>query len=251
MHITYPPPYWKQIIPRALVAFLLRTVRVDTAGSEAGIPVNRAFVCAFAPHCGWIDSIVIDGCFLEVGRPWPFWLTKGENRTLPEVIKGDRVICMDQSCPELSAVRAVHALLRLPNAVLATSFEGTRSGNPDDPTDLRTLGAFKPGSARFALQARVPVLPVVVLGGERVIPHLDTLWERERSRAALRRIREAMAHPQDIVVRFLPLYREHLREPKGLRGRRLGERAAAHTAALRALIVEAIRQLDPSYPIGA
>jgi len=102
MHITYPPPYWKQIIPRALVAFLLRTVRVDTAGSEAGIPVNGAFVCAFAPHCGWIDSIVIDGCFLEVGRPWPFWLTKGENRTLPEVIKGDRVICMDQSCPELS-----------------------------------------------------------------------------------------------------------------------------------------------------
>ncbi|MBN1640202.1 MAG: 1-acyl-sn-glycerol-3-phosphate acyltransferase [Anaerolineae bacterium] len=246
---SYPPPRWRQIIPHVLEAYLLGTVRLDTAGSEKLIPRRSAMVCAFAPHTGWIDSIAIDECFRRAGRAWPVWLTKAENRILPRVVTGDRVICIDQQHPEPRLVRAIHALLKRPNGVLATSLEGTRLGNPDDPHDRVTLGPFKSGAARFALVARVPIMPVVVMGGHRVASMLDRSWETEGSLTAFQRLQRARRAPQPVIVRVLPLYRAHLDEPEGLQGRRLGARAGFHTDRLFQILCAEIRRLDPTYPL--
>jgi 1-acyl-sn-glycerol-3-phosphate acyltransferase len=230
-------------------AYLLGTVRLDTGGSEASIPLKGTMVCAFAPHTGWIDSIAIDECFRRAGRAWPVWQTKAENRIVPRVVTGDRAICLDQEHPEPRLVRAIHALLRHPDAVLATAFEGTRTGNPDDPQDQVTLGAFKTGPARFALATRVPIMPVVVLGGHRVASMLDQSWEQQGTLSAFLRLQRARRSPRPIAVRVLPLYRAHLAEPDGLRGKRLGARARFHTVRLREALCAAIRRLDPGYPL--
>jgi len=101
--LLHPLLPWRQIIPWLVTRYLLRTVRIEAGSSGAGVPCTGRFVCAFAPHCGWIDSIVIDECFHRAGRAWPTWLTKTENRDLPGVLAAGRVICMDQECPEPSA----------------------------------------------------------------------------------------------------------------------------------------------------
>ena len=250
MHLLYPQPFWKEIIPRILETFLLRAVRMETGGSEASIPVEGSFVSVFASHSGWIDSIVIDECFRRVGRAWPVWLTKKENCTLPRVLTGGRIICIDRQSPEPRVVRTIHAFLRQPDAVLATGIEGTRFGNPRDPEDLRTLGAFKTGPVRFAIKAQVPILPVAIIGGDRVVPHLDRIWQCHGSLAAFRQIRQLIAHPQPIQVRFLPLYQGHLDGGGVLRGKSLGKKALLHTNRLREAFAAQILELDPGYPIA-
>jgi len=83
--------------------------------------------------------------------------------------------------------------------------EGGR-GNPD-----ATMLRFKPGAARIALEAGVPVLPVTIRGGNRVWskkhlfprlarveityhpPHLLTFREGEDARACARRETERLA----------------------------------------------------------
>jgi 1-acyl-sn-glycerol-3-phosphate acyltransferase len=247
--LLHPLLPWRQIIPWLVTRYLLRTVRIEAGSSGAGVPCTGRFVCAFAPHCGWIDSIVIDECFHRAGRAWPTWLTKTENRDLPGVLAAGRVICMDQECPEPSAVRAIDRLLAGPGAVLATALEGRRFGHPEDPDDFRILGPFKPGPVRFAIRAQVPILPVVILGGEHVVPLLDRAWREQGSRAAYRAIRQRIADPQPIRVHFLPLYREHLGVDGPLRGKALGAQARLHTSRLREAHIAQIREIVPDYPV--
>lgn len=248
--LSYPQPFWVEIIPRVVETYLLRTVRLETEGTEVNIPSEGPVFVAFAPHCGWIDSFVIDASFSRVGRTWPVWLTKKENATLPHILTADRTICIDRQNPEPGVVRTILAFLALPNAALASGIEGTRYGNPHDRADLRTLGAFKPGPTRFAIGARVPVLPVVVLGGERIVPHLDRIWHDEGTLHTLRVIRQLVAHPQRMTVRFLPLYLDHLQGGEALHGKRLREQAVLHTGRLREMLVGAIRALAPDYPLS-
>lgn len=247
--LLHPLLPWRQIIPWLVTRYLLRTVRIEAGSSGATIPRTGRFVCAFAPHCGWIDSIVIDECFHRAGRAWPTWLTKTENRDLPGVLAAGRVICMDQECPEPSAVRAIDRLLAGPGAVLATALEGRRFGHPEDPDDFRILGPFKPGPVRFAIRAQVPILPVVILGGERVVPLLDRAWRERGSRAAYRAIRQRIADPQPIRVHFLALYRGHLAGDGPLRGKALGAQARLHTSRLREAHIAQIRETVPDYPV--
>ena len=247
---AYPPPRWRQLIPRAIEAYVLSTVHLDTGGSEALIPSSGRLVCAFAPHTGWIDSFAVDESFRRAGRAWPMWLTHADNRALPRVVTGDRTICLDHDHPAPRLVRAIHAVLQHPEGVLATALEGTRVGNPRDPADQVTLGPFKHGATRFALAARVPILPMVVMNGHRVASMLDRSWEGQGTLAAFRRLQRARRAPQPLVVRVLPLYCAHLEEPQALRGRRLGARARRHTARLREVLVGEILRLDPTYPVG-
>src|SRR5207248_8788627 len=51
--------------------------------------------------------------------------------------------------------------------------EGGR-GNPDG-----SLGRFKPGAVRMALESGVPILPVTIRGGERVWPKIGRASCRE------------------------------------------------------------------------
>jgi 1-acyl-sn-glycerol-3-phosphate acyltransferase len=250
MPFTHPKTIFGRAVSHLLEAYLLGAVRIETGGTETEIPAQGSFVVAFAPHSGWIESIAIDHCLRMAGRAWPTWLTKEENRTLPRFITGDRAICVDRQTPEPGVMRTIYALLQEPNATLATAFEGTRFGNPQDPEDLVTLSAFKPGAVRIASRAQVPVLPVVVLGAERVAPYLDRVFRRQGILAAYRAMRHERTDPQLIRVRVLPLYRGHLAE--GItRGKRQREAANRHTRILYEMLAARIRELDPQYPMGS
>ena len=247
--IQYPDPWWMQIVPRMVEGYLMGAVEMETGGTEALIPAKGRLIVAFAPHTGWIESMAIDACFHRAGRPWPAWLTKAENRSLPGVLAGNRLICMDRQTPEPRTMRRVYDLLQQPGAALATSLEGTRFGNPRDEDDLRTLGPFKSGAARFAIRARVPILPVLVLGAENVAARLESAWKQQGTLQAWGAIRRLRAHRAPLTVRWLPPYRDHLAEKAGLRGRRLGARAGVHTGLLWERIVAALLDIDPHYPI--
>jgi len=249
--ISYPEPLWRLALPRAVEAYLLGSVAVDTGGTQQNIPASGPLVSFFAPHSGWIESMVIDRCFRQVGRPWPAWLTKKDNLALPPILRGTRVICMDRDNPEPSLVRGIYALLTHPQGALATSIEGTRFGNPDDPQDLLGLAPFKTGPVRFATKARVPLLPVVILGSAKVAARLEEEWPAQGTLHVLHQIRMMRALPLPLTVRFLLPYKEHLDHAGHLRGTRLREWAATHTARLRQLLVDHISQLDPEYPLGA
>jgi 1-acyl-sn-glycerol-3-phosphate acyltransferase len=246
--LVYPEPFWRKVVPQAIETFLLRTVRVDTEGSEANIPPVDPLVSVFAPHSGWIESMIIDQCFVKAGRAWPAWLTKRENRSLPSILKGSRVICLDRRDPEPRLVRSILDLLSQPEGALATSIEGTRFGNPRNPTDLLALGDFRTGPVWFAVRAKVPILPIVVLGSAKVACNLEETWPTEGTGNAFREIQRLAADPQPICVRFLPLYKDHLRNvvTQGKKGR---ESNAHHTRRLRDIFVESILTIDPTYPV--
>jgi hypothetical protein len=97
-------------------------------------------------------------------------------------------------------IKSIYELLTIPDIVLASSLEGTRFGNPQDPGDITTLGDFKTGMARFAIKAQVPILPVVVLGAEKVAPKLEQIWVNQGVLGAYRQVSQLMAHPQPIQV---------------------------------------------------
>ena len=71
MRFTHLISVLENAISRMLEAYLLGTVRIETGGTEAEIPAQGAVVAAFAPHSGWIESVVIDDCFRIAGRTWP------------------------------------------------------------------------------------------------------------------------------------------------------------------------------------
>lgn len=247
MPFTYPQPIWKEIAPWMLEAFLGGTVRPETGDSEANIPREGPLVALFAPHTGWVESVVIDGCFRRIGRPCPAWVTKKENLAIPRLLVGDRLIYIDRERPEPRAVRTIYAVLDHPNGAIGSTLEGTRFGNPDDPDDLRTLGKFKSGLIRIAIRAQVPILPVLVLGADQVAPRLDRLWQSQGMRNAARVIQQLRARPQPIHVRLLQPYREHLELDSRQSVR---ERATLHAQRIRELFAAAILEACPDYPLG-
>jgi 1-acyl-sn-glycerol-3-phosphate acyltransferase len=246
----YPQPFWKEIIPRLLEAYLARTVRVETGGSEANIPLDGALVALFAPHSGWVEPVVIDEWFKRVGRTPAVWVTKRENLAIPRILVGDRLICLDRGSPEPSKVRAIYQILEQPDALIATSIEGSRFGNPEDRKDLLTLGPFKTGMVRIAVRAQVPLLPVVVLGAERVSPWLDEIWREQGIPAAFARVQRLRADPQPVAVRFHPPYRGHIGEGRDLGGKGIRESAALHAHRLGKVFRAKILELRPDYPLG-
>jgi 1-acyl-sn-glycerol-3-phosphate acyltransferase len=126
---------------------------------------------------------------------------------------------------------------------IGSSIEGTRFGNPADRGDLVTLGPFKSGLVRFAVKAQVPILPIIVLGAERVSPYLEEIWRREGIPGAYREIRRLRAQPQPITVCVLPPYRAHIGEEESRAGRQLRERAEWHTHRLGEIFREQIHAL--------
>jgi 1-acyl-sn-glycerol-3-phosphate acyltransferase len=247
----YPQPFWKEIIPWLLEAYLMRTVRVASGGTEANIPAQGALVALFAPHSGWVEAVVIDEYLRRVGRHPAVWVTKRDNLAVPRVLVGDRLICMDRAYPEPSCIRAIYYVLEQRDAVIASSIEGSRFGNPEDRRDLLVLGGFKTGMVRIAVKAQVPILPIIVLGAEKVSPWLDEIWREQGIPSAHREIRRLRACPQPIEVRFLSPFRDHIGEGRDLVGRRLREKAELHTRSLGEAFRAKILALVPDYPLGA
>ena len=72
----------RDIVDRILDSILLKTTEfIDTGGTESNIPPAGPLVIGFAPHSGWIETIVIDR-FLRKKREdhrSAVWITKKEN----------------------------------------------------------------------------------------------------------------------------------------------------------------------------
>lgn len=254
-----PRPWWGDVMPALIEAFLIGAARLDTAGTEHNIPVQGPLVVLFAPHSGWIEPAAVDACFGRVGRPCPLWMTKGENRGMPRFFMGDRFIAVNREQPEPSMVRMMQRVLLQtgvesphPAPALGTAIEGTRRGNPEDREDLRTLGPFKTGLVRIAVRTETPILPVVVLGADRFAPRLQEAWDKMGLWGAIKTLLRLRTRRRPLTVRVLPLYAEHLedaRHPE--RPTRLRDRAEWHTREVGERMVEAILELEPEYPLGA
>ena len=74
--ILRPRPFGTGIIPKLLEAYLIRTARLESEGTEANIPQQGPLVALFAPHAGWIEPVAVDECFRRVARACPIWVTK-------------------------------------------------------------------------------------------------------------------------------------------------------------------------------
>lgn len=253
-----PQPAWADWMPSLVEAFLLSTAHLDTAGTERNIPLQGRLIVLLAPHSGWIEPLAVDGCFVRTTRPCPLWMTKGENRSLPRFLLGDRFTAIDREQPEPSIVRLLQRVLLQtgvetphPAPALGTAIEGTRKGNPDDPEDLRTLGPFKTGLVRIAIRTETPILPVVILGSDRFIPHLQETWNEQGTWGALMSLIKLRARRQPLTARVLPVYQEHLEDKEHPeRPTRLRDRAAWHTKAVGERLVQTILELEPDYPVG-
>jgi hypothetical protein len=247
-----PQPFWADIVPTLLEAFLRGTMTLDTAGSEANVPLQGKLMALFAPHTGWAEAVAVDACFQRAGRVCPLWVTKGENRGLPRFWLGNRFIALDRDHPEPSVVRTLYQVLEQSTSkappALASSIEGTRFGNPDDPDDLRTLGRFQVGLVRIAVRTGTPILPVVVLGTDRILPRLGELFHEVGTRGTLAELARQRKDPQPVLARCLPVYRDHVQDAQ-VGGRRLREQAEWHTRRLGEIMMAQIRELEPEYPL--
>jgi 1-acyl-sn-glycerol-3-phosphate acyltransferase len=253
-----PQPFWGEWMPTLVESFLIGAARLDTAGTERNIPRQGRLVVLLAPHSGWIEPVAVDACFERVGRPCPLWMTKGENRGLPRFFMGDRFIAINREQPEPSIVRILQDVLLQtgaerphPAPALGTAIEGTRRGNPDDRSDIRTLGPFKTGLVRIAIRTRTPILPAVVLGSDRFEPYLQETWDEMGTWGALKTLLRLRVRRQPLTARILPVYTEHLedeRHPE--RPTRLRDRAEWHTREVGERLVKTILDLEPDYPVG-
>jgi hypothetical protein len=104
---------------------------------------------------------------------------------------------------------------------------------------------------RIAIKARVPILPIIILGADKISPWLDQIWQEQGYLAAFRTIRYQRAHPQTLEIRFLPAYQDHLQEDGAHLGRKLRQRAAFHTSRLGEMFAAKILEIRPDYPLGA
>jgi 1-acyl-sn-glycerol-3-phosphate acyltransferase len=250
--LTKRPP-WTDWMPWLMQEYLMGIVEMETAGTEVHIPKTGPVVLLFCPHAGWMEAVVLDKSFERVGRPAVLWMTKAENRGLPRWLLGDRFIGVDREHPEPSVMRVLHAVLKesvSPAPALGTSIEGTRFGNPDDPADVRTLGAFKTGLVRVAMRTGTPIVPALTLGTDTLASGLEEVYKAKGTLAAFRELRRLRRNRHPIQVRFLPLYTAHLSKDDGAPSRKPRVRAEFHTEQLRQQMVAEILAIEPDYPVG-
>ncbi len=199
----YVLPQWAIQIVRALlyvffrVFFRLRLKGVENIPREGGLIIAANHQTYFDPF--WIGSPVkrplrflawdaVLGWFL-IGRlmgwlgAWPLQTQKGDTRAYRR---------------SLNWLRSGGALVIFP--------EGGRGRSDGE------MQPFKPGAARLALEAGVPVLPVTIRGGHRV-------WPKDRKWPRLARVEIVYHTPR----RFEPLPGEDTRACARREGERLYE----------------------------
>ncbi|MDT7543064.1 MAG: 1-acyl-sn-glycerol-3-phosphate acyltransferase [Acidobacteriota bacterium] len=188
---SYVLPQWAiQLVRAALfklfrVFFRLRLSGVENVPREGGLIIASNHQTYFDPF--WVGSPVkrplrflawdaVLGWFM-IGRlmgwlgAWPLRTKQGDTRTYRRSVQW---------------LRSGGALVIFP--------EGGRARADG------ALQPFKPGAARLALEADVPVVPVTIRGGNRV-------WPKDRTRPRLARV-EIIYHP---ARRFAPLPGEDTR----------------------------------------
>lgn len=229
----------------------LAAVNLTIEGQE-NIPRRGAFVIGFMPHSGILEVAVIDHSMRLTGREPAVWITKIENQSLPKIVTGDRrLLYVDRSNAELEIFQLSKKILSCPNAILASALEGTRKGNPNDPKDFRTLREAEPGLMYIAISAKVPILPSIMLGTEKVIADPEDISENRGKSGVIFELVKAILTKEKppLYVYFAPVYTAHLSiKPSGVHTQ---EFARQHTdMMIREEIIPKILEVDPNYPLG-
>jgi 1-acyl-sn-glycerol-3-phosphate acyltransferase len=177
-------PQWAFEIFRPVVRFVSRVLwRIEFHGVE-NIPTDAGGFVIVANHQTYIDPFWVS---IPIKKPTRYlawsaafdWFIVGRLMPLfgawPLQIEGG----------ETKPIRRAINWLRTGGAVMIFP-EGGR-GNPDG-----TMVRFKPGAARIALEAGVPVLPATIRGGHRV-------WSKDKLLPHLARV-EIVYHPLQILT---------------------------------------------------
>ena len=241
-------------IDKGMDSLLLRTVKeIETWGSEENIPRNGKLVLGFAPHNGWLEVIVIDHFLRKIrgDRRGAVWITKKENEAdLPVWITGNRrFIYVEREFPKPATIRTIDRVLN-EEGIAASAFEGTRYGTGDRKGgDILSLGEFKPGLVYFASRCNALILPVVVLGADKVLPSPEKIREKYGIKGVLRELAKKIIMGDDrIEVLFLPAYGGHLYKEDPTLKR--DEFLQYHTQVISREVVSEITRLNPQYPLG-
>jgi len=245
-----PEPDMRYHVDRLIDQVLTRTTRIETAGTEENIPKDGPLVIGFIPHSGWIEPPSID-YFLAKEREAAVWVAKRETQdNVPPILLGDRrCIFLDREHPEPSKIKNIMDVL-MTQGIIASAFEGTRYSNPDDINDVFRLGKVKPGLMRFAYNARVPIMGVVILGADQVIHSPERVIEEFGKKELFLRLSKSFFKRAEIQMRFLPPYKKHLDEKPGLMGMERRKILEFHNESLLRLLINEILKLKPDYPLG-
>jgi len=229
-----------------------KMAKVETAGSEKNIPANGRLIIGWMPHSGIIEPVLIDEVTKQIGRNPLVVIAKKESTDLPSFIRSNRrFIFVDRDNPAPSTFRAVNSVLEAPTATIATALEGTRYSNPNDPNDVLTLGESLPGLMRTSFDTKTPIMGVAVLGSEKILPDLDKTLQNKGVIEAVKLVINTIKNPQDVQIRFLPPYTDHLKEGfNGKNGENKSEFIQKHNKKFTLKIIDEILKVDPDYPLG-
>lgn len=244
----------RDCVDNGLDSLLSHLADIHVEGAH-NIPHFGPLIIGLMPHAGWIEAPITSHIVSQSGRMAPVWLTKVENTgAIPGVISGNRrLLYVDRDEPERETLRCAHKILSHPAGILASALEGTRFGNPFDLKDVRTLGEAKPGLMRLAIERHIPILPIIVLGADKVMPNPEEIKRVQGTKGVvfeLARHFTSKAKPR-IDVCIAPIYTAHYIPitPDGQTG--LSKRAKYYTQEMvRTHIIPQILAVDPNYPLG-
>lgn len=236
-------------IDHAFESFFASLGKIEVSGWE-NIPKDGPLVVGYLPHSGWIGAFVINYLIRKVRSP-PVWATRKETfNQVPHILLGDRgYLFLNREYPGKDFFETTSQILNHPLGSVATAFEGTRTGNSNDLDDLKTLAKAHLGIVKIATLGNAPILPVLVLGENLIIPQPEKIPPMgvifELARAKLRR------EKPNIQVKFLPVYTNHL-DPDYVQWSWLNRKAhlQVHTDQIMRSAIRELLVLDRGYPIG-
>lgn len=171
----------------ALGVFAALGLRFQVTGVE-NLPARGGAVLA-SNHVSYLDFTFVGLAARQRGRLVRFMAKKAvfDSRISGPLMRGMKHIPVDREAGASSFTEAVTALISgeligiFPEATISRSWE---------------LKTFKSGSARLAMQAQVPLIPVVVWGGQRIYT-VDKRWSLRRGRAIMVRVGEPITVTAD------------------------------------------------------
>lgn len=247
-----------QHAPRDIIDHVLESLFASLGATEASglenIPQNGPLVIGYLPHSGWAARFVIDH-FVRTVRPPPVWITREETKNqVPAALLGDRsYLFLNREQPAPDYFPTTTRILSHPQGCLATAFEGTRKGNnKENPDDLRTLGQFRTGIVQMAALGKAPILPVIALGEDQIIPRPEKAPFPPYG--VIYELAKALVNPRkpNLRLAFLPPYVDHLREGYDrLSKAERSQHRKRHTAEMMRSVIPQLLRLEPNYPLGS
>lgn len=210
-------PVYGSVIRTAKALFKYEGLRFTRTGSEHIPPTGGAVVTI--NHTGYMDFTYAGYAAFDVSRFIRFMAKKEvfDNKISGPLMRGmkhipvDRVSGNDSYRMAIDYLRAGELVGVFPEATISRSFE---------------LKGFKSGAARMALEAQVPIIPVVIWGSQRV-------WTK--------------GHPKRLGRTKLPIL-IHTGEPIAPEG--TPEELTEETKAAMSTILDGLRRDYGSHPAG-